>query len=886
MKKNISRKAAMAVAAAYLMSLSPLPVHTAAAADFDICALTLNYQSEPIGIAAEGIRFGWRASSSLVGFEQEAYEIEVSDKNGVVWSSGRVDDGRSVGIPYGDEPLESMTRYTWNVKVWDKSGAMRQSESSAFETAAQGVEEWEKAEFIRMPESASAPIFRAEKAVEGELESARLYITALGVYSAEVNGEKVYKIENGKKVYHHMNPGYGNGADSIEYETYDVTELIGEADTAVLTVTAGIGWNNGTADGVLGSTSGTPAVKAMLRMVYTDGSEQYLTTDTHNWRATLLGPVTRHGIYYGEDYDARRLAELGDYTSADYDDSGWTAAESADETPYILENSFEPAMVKYLRLSVSQTGPATANDNENRLQIMELEALGNGHNYALGATASASNSFSYGSQWRTSNINDGIYGTVNDSGYTTEILGYGGATFTPASPITVDLTFSEAVKLDSIRLYCRTALSSVGAGLCPNYPKVYSVLLSEDGKTWTEAVKDYDAGNVRNTVLNADGITSTEYGGEIQPSSGMSGKIVDEFEQHPVSAVIYTGTKAVSEYAGGEIEPISEYSGADMFDGGVLLKDGQTMVVNMGQNLTAIPEISFSAASGVRANMKFAEMLNDGSAVGSGRTDASGPKGSIYTKSLRGARSEAEYTFAGSGEEIYQPSMSFFGYQYVQIIALGGDITITGLRSRALSSVSRQTGKIETNNKDVNRLFLNALYGQLSNFYTIPTDCPQRDERLAWTGDAQAFARTAMYNFDSAAFLEGWQDILSENTLKYGYPAAVTSLAGYFNHWGTGWSDVQIVNAYSWYTSTGDTAFLEENWAALNAYMDYMRQNERAPYRAPRVHVRSYGDWLAFQGTCESVIADYYYGYVTSLMIELAEAVGDSEKAEYYKSYF
>ena len=878
------RKAAMALALAYFVSSAGLPANVKAAEPM-IVRPTVNYRVEPIGIDTDGIRFGWQMESNVIGREQTAYQIDVYNESSLIWSSGKIESGLSVGVPYDGPELEIASRYGWTVTVWDENGNAYESDESYFETAVDGDPDWESAQFIRMPESSAAPIFRTEKEIAGEVQSARLYITAIGVYSAQINGRQVYKTEGEEKIYHHMNPGYGNGDSSIEYETYDVTEMLKDQTSAVVTITAGTGWSNGR-DSVLGSTSGRPAVKAML-VIKTDSGIQKIVTNTTDWKGTLSGPVTANGVYYGEDYDARRLEALGAYQLPGYDDSDWEGAADSGETPYILENTFPEVTAKYLRLSVSEVGPANANDRESRLQIMEVEAIDSqGVNCAPEAKASASDTFNYGDQWRLANINDGDYGITSDHGYTSNILSKtGAASFRPGSPLTVDFEFPEAVSLNTVKIGCRTQSVSVSSGLCANYPKVYSILVSDDGLNWRTVI-DCDAGNVRNTVLYVQGLAATEYAGELRPSRGLSGRIVDEFEQQPVSAVLYTREKAGSSYPGGEIDIEAEYSGADMFKDGITIKNGQTMVVNMGQNLTAIPEIKFSADSGVRLNMKFAEMLNDGSSVGNGATQASGPKGSIYTKSLRGARSEAEYTFAGKGEEVYQPSMSFYGYQYVQLKAIGGDVTVTGLRSRALSSISRQTGFIETNNEDVNRLFLNALYGQLSNFFTIPTDCPQRDERLAWTGDAQAFAATAMYNFDSAAFLSAYQELLSDNTLRDGYPAAVLSLSGYFKHWATGWSDVEVINAYAWYKQTGDKEFLRDNWKALNAYMDFLKRNERAPYQAPAVQTRAYGDWLAFQGTSYTVIADYYYGYVTSLMAEMAGDIGDSEKAEYYSEYF
>ncbi len=885
--KNL-RKGAMALALTFLMtSTGAAAPAVAKGAGFTVVSPTVNYMTDPLGIDADGVRFGWRMESERVGAGQSAYEINVTDGDKTVWNSGRVESELSVGVPYGGPALDDAVRYGWTVTVWDKEGNESVCDEAYFETAVDGDPDWRKADFIAMPASSAAPIFRTEKAIDGNVVSARLYITALGVYSARVNGQPVYKVENGEKVYPFMNPGYGNGDRSIEYETYDVTEQLKGQSSAAVTVTAGTGWNNGGAEGVLGALSGRPAVKAML-VINTDKGTQKIITDTSDWKGTLNGPITGNGVYYGEDYDAGRLAALGDYQAPGYDGSGWVGSVENKGTPYIIKTDIEnPKAAKYMRLSVSEIGPAVKEDGETRLQIMELEALdASGTNHAIGAAVTASDNFEAPPQWRLSNINDGGFGPGNYSGYTSNILAKESLPeYKPAAPVTVDFTFANNAEITTVNIVCRTEKASVSGELCPNYPKIYEIQVSDDGQSWT-TVAECDAGEVWNSVLYPRSLETVTYAGEIRPSRGMSGRIADAFEQLPVSAQVYSGTKADSSYPGGEIEVLAEYSGPDMFKDGVTLKDGQTMVVNMGQNLTAVPEIKFSAAKGVGLNMKFAEMLNDGSAVGNGATQASGPKGSIYTKSLRAARSEVHYTFAGTGEEVYQPSVSFFGYQYVELKAIGGDVTVTGLRSRALSSVSRQTGFIETNNQDVNRLFKNALYGQLSNFFTIPTDCPQRDERLAWTGDAQAFARTAMYNFDSAAFLNGYQELLSDNTLEDGFPAAVLALSGYFRHWATGWSDVEVINAYSYYVQTGDVQFLKDNWEAMNAYMNYLQEHERASDQAPEVDARGFGDWLAFQGSGYHIIADLYYGYVTSLMAEMAAVVGDGTREAQYSEKF
>lgn len=907
MKKvtKFMKKAISVLTAVELLS-SSVPVALAAQSEAEIVNLKVNYVTSPIGIDTENISFSWQMESDFIGKMQSDYEIEVSDENGLVWNSGTVASSASVGIPYSGDTLAEGHEYLWSVKVTDEDGNKYQSATEKFETGVTNDPDWQKAEFISLPASSAASIFRREHSLSGKVKKARLYATAIGIYEAKINGESVYKEENGEKVYYHMNPGYDNGNYSMTYQAYDVTKLLSGKDAAVITFTAAHGWRNGAGNGILGNTSGQPGVKAMLVVEYTEGKTEKIITNTSDWKGSHMGPVTASGIYYGEDYDARREKSLAGYTSPGYDDSDWIGADENNNTDsHIIKAEFQKTSAKYVRLTVSEIGPAIAEDGETRLQIMEMEALTeNGTNAALGSTVTASHNFESSTQWRKINLTDGDFGLTTDSGYTTDILARNSLpSYTPATPLTIQLNFSKEAEISELRLHSRVSKISVIDKVCPNYPKRFTIEVSLDGKNWTTVTENFDSGNVKNSTLTSEGITAQVYPGKIVASRNMEGRFVPQFDQSAVSAVIYNGQASSSKYPGGEIAVTRYFAhnqpqdamynknvtivpeGKTIFEDGITLNANETMIVNMGQNLSAVPEITFKSSEGATVMMKMAEMLNDGSKSGNGATEASGPKGSIYTKSLRTARSEAHYTFSGSEKVTYRPSMSYFGYQYIEIKTTA-PVTIYNITSRAISSVSEQTGFIETNNTNVNRLFLNALYGQLSNFFTIPTDCNQRDERLSWTGDEQAFAKTANYNFASAAFLSGYQDVLSEITLDKGYPGAVTSLSGYFDHWAMGWSDAMVINTWTLYNQTGDKTIISRNYDALNKYMDYMKSIERGTYQAPRIQTRAYGDWLAFQGTGYEVIADYYYGYVNLLMSEMSSIYGDEEKASYYQDYF
>ena len=1050
------KKAAAVLAAAVLACASfPLP---AAGADpsFSISNLATDYLTNPVGIEADSVSFSWNMDSNVIGKKQTAYQIQVfrADDDSSVWDSGKVESSQSVGIACGGALAEE-TAYRWQVTVWDEDDQPETSDLGMFETGVTSQPTWQSAEFIRLNQSSSAPIFRTEQQLQGEVASARLYITALGAYQAYVNGARVgYVDAEGSTEYHHMNPGYGNGNVSLGYQTYDVTSLLAGQESAAVSILAGNGWKFGMA-----TTSAQPAVKAWLKITYADGSQQDIVTNTVDWKGTLDGGIIRNGVYYGEDYDARLAADLGDFTQIGYDDSGWCTAETFDIQIPVIEKTFTEQSAQYVRLTINKTGPGTTGDNENRLQIMEMELLDeDGYNVLSGRTPEVSDVFGGYDAWQPSHLTDGDYGTDSDRGYSSNILGYGGAECDiSGNPITIEFDLGGLSVFQSLKLYPRVKADSVSGQECANYPKNYTLSVSDDGEVWTDVFTGQETGNVRNTVkypdydiytntefdeittqnlrisisqlgpatgddnenrlqimelealnqagenvaLNAsisidcagvagvdqwaaynltdgdygtetdrgyssdilgygsngplldnpinidltfdepvqisevkmfartlknsitegvspnyprvytvqtssDGgqtwtdvasedegllrltptvMSTTSFDGEIRAQVAIPGKFADEFDALPVSVSVYEGNKADSSYPAGEVNTISEAEG---FGDGVTLQPGQTMIVNMGQNMSAVPEMKFSGAEGTQLTIRFGEMLNDGSAAGNGATQADGPRGSLYRKSVRGARTSVVYTFDGQDIESYVPSMSFFGYQYMEITATD-TVTIYSARSKALSSVTEKTGSITTNNESVNKLFSNVIYGQLSNYLTTSTDCNQRDERLAWSGDTQAFAQTAVYNFDSVAFLRELQEIMAENTMIKGYvPSVVDDLTGYFSTWGSGWSDVGIINPWVMYQQTGDVSILRENWDAMVYYMEFLQNNERAVNQAPLDPGadRNYGDWLSFQGTSVAVMADYYYGYMAQIMSKIAGILGETAAEEQYTQKF
>lgn len=617
-----------------VLPLGAAPITAFASSEKDegthIVQLTTEYQKDPIGIDVSNPRFGWRMESNRIGQRQEAFEIklyESADPSKPVWTKAE-SSSRSVGIVYDGAPLKMAAEYYWTVAVTASDGKTYTSERGYFETGVTDLPEWQNAKFIQLGSDSSAPVFRTEAQIDGSVESARLYITALGAYQAYINGEQVRQINHdGTEIYPHMAPGYGNGQTAWYYQTYDVTSHLKGEQALALAVIGGTGWYNGQ----MSAATGAPAIKALLRIAYEDGRVAYVDTNLTDWKASKNGGIRRQGIYYGEWYDANAEAALGDYKNPGYDDSDWIGAENSAPS-HVITNKLDGITARYVRLRVDALGPSPAGEWP-ALQIMELEIFDKtGNNVALNKTAWSPQGWEPVENWRNAHLTDGEYGTQRDYGFT--------SVFNPAMPIYATVDLGQQYELSQLKIHCRSKVSSQQEGVCPNYSKEYTVQTAcasdfgagaqpkpgyNDAASigWTDALK-CDAGTVGFSLS----LSETDYPGKLIAQQGPIGHIADAFEEAPKSAVIYDGEADGSAYAGGEINTTAYYAYArpdddiynknvnvvdpskKIFDGGITLPAGQTMVIDFGQNMTAIPEFLFSAEKSTQATIRFAEILN------------------------------------------------------------------------------------------------------------------------------------------------------------------------------------------------------------------------------------------------------------------------------------
>ena len=393
-----------------------------------------------------------------------------------------------------------------------------------------------------------------------------------------------------------------------------------------------------------------------------------------------------------------------------------------------------------------------------------------------------------------------------------------------------------------------------------------------------------------------------EFKGEILPTDGAEVGLRADLALRPVAAYSWKGVTNAAENVFGTVVRTKTFDCAAKT--ALTVEPGETLVVDFGQNCAAVPRFRFSAEEGTVLTALPAEMLNDGSGEKSRGND--GPAGSVYRLNLRcpeqGMR--VVYTF-GKGESAvdYLPRFTFFGYRYLSLTATA-PVTIERLESVPVSSITKEMecGRLEVGDPSLNRFIKNVYWGQLSNYLSVPTDCPQRNERLGWTADTQVFAEAGAYNADTRRFFHKYtRDLRDSQDANGGYPS-VAPFAQYGNDtFKFGWADAGVIVPWTVWRHFGDVEILRENWDAMNRFV---RKLDATKYDFEDSIDYIYADWLSFEKfeTCGNqygswakwkrdsdarayrrFLAACYWLYDARLMSEMGAAIGKDADVAFYR---
>ncbi|WP_438444118.1 glycoside hydrolase family 78 protein [Gorillibacterium sp. sgz5001074] len=300
---------------------------------------------------------------------------------------------------------------------------------------------------------------------------------------------------------------------------------------------------------------------------------------------------------------------------------------------------------------------------------------------------------------------------------------------------------------------------------------------------------------------------------------------------------------------------------------------GET-VLDMGQNMVGRVRFTVDAPAGTVVKLYHAEVLDQ--------------DGNFYTGNLRNAKQTVTYTCRGSGE-YYRPTFSFQGFRYVRVEGWPEPLDPASFTGEVIHTDMIPTGSFECSHPLINQLQSNIVWGQRGNFLDVPTDCPQRDERLGWTGDAQVFVRTAAFNYGVAPFFGKWlKDLAADQKPDGGVPFVIPDVLDARSHSSAAWGDAAVICPWTVYLIYGDTRILEEQYPSMRAWVEYIRaQGEEELLWNTGFH---FGDWLGLDAkensyvgaTPKDLIATAFYAYSTSLVAKAAAVLGHSEDAQRY----
>jgi len=291
-------------------------------------------------------------------------------------------------------------------------------------------------------------------------------------------------------------------------------------------------------------------------------------------------------------------------------------------------------------------------------------------------------------------------------------------------------------------------------------------------------------------------------------------------------------------------------------------------VFDLGQNMVGWARLRVAGPAGKKVTLRHAEMLD--------------AEGMIYTDNLRSALSTDSYICGGKGEEVYEPSFTFHGFRYVEVTGYPGSPGTDAITGIVIGSDTPQTGTFECSNPMVNQLWRNIFWGQRGNYLEVPTDCPQRDERLGWMGDAQIFARSATFNNDIAAFMTKWmQDVVDAQSPEGGF-SDVSPRVEDLADGAPAWADAGVVVPWTMYLAYADRRLLERHYDSMKAWIDSVDSANPDHIWINRANA-NFGDWLNVRDdTPREVLATACYARCTGLFARIAKILGRTEDAAKY----
>ena len=784
----------------------------------------------PIGIDSRQPRFSWKLQDGRYGARQTAYQIQAGSDAKLlaggkadVWDSGRVASNKSVGVVYGGPPLKPETRYFWRVLVWDQDGtAYPPSDVAWWETGLLDSKNW-RGKWIGFEEDEHRRLREARAA----------WITNAASDSKPIAGDTHHDF---RFSFHSAGARravlYVTGEDTAEAWVNGKQAL----EAVPFPAWRQAAWKTYRRKDV------TPEIRAGENVLAIDVvlyAKPRTSRPTAPMSATLMVEEADGSVRVFKTGDPGWKAALnasGDWTAAPFRDDSWP-----DAVPFAGDPTGNPW----------PTGPVMA--LRRTFQISKPVASARLYATALGAYEFHLNGKRVGDQ--------------------------------ALAPGWMDFREHVPYQVYDVTAQVKAGANGIGVLVGPGW---YSTPL-----LWFE--QGYNYGDTEPCVRaqlrveHTDGsvewmVTDESWKADISPivfAELYDGETYDarreqrgwdtaEFPDARWKAAALIAPREPAEIVAQYFPPIREERVLTAKT--IAAPKAGVYIYDFGQNMSAVPRIRVQGARGTDVRLRFGETLN--------------PDGTLYVENLRNAKATDHFVLAGSGVEEYQPRFTFHGFRYAEITGLPSKPALDDVKAVVLHTDAPFMVQLKTGSSMIDQLWSNILWGQRSNFVGVPTDCPQRDERLGWTGDAQVFWRTAAHNMDLATFSRKYAADLrgtQAGTAMYAIfaPGTFTANQGF----ATGWSDAGVIVPWTSWIQTGDTRIVDENWDAMEKYLAAILA-ENPEYLRKKSGI-GLGDWIAPEGpTAVDLIATAYWAYDADLMRQMAAATGRTDDERRYAGLF
>lgn len=879
---------------------------------------------DPLGIGNPTPELSWQLQSTGSGLAyrgetQSAYEIQVGSAPGAadLWDSGIVPGNRTTGIIYNGQALTTGKQCYWQVQVYDGNG-----NASPWSTPAQwsmgllSSTDWTAqwigydAAYNLTPSAATNDeLFNTSGlswiGFSGQTQEGGDYELALRKKVAIPAGEQVTNAVmalyadnvctvyvNGQEMTNATMNGCHPGASAMRWEA-----------TAWINVTPWLhsGTNQLALDATSSDSQESAGVIGQLVLQFADGSVSNVPVDT-SWTAATW--------------------PAGNWTQSNYNDSSWSAPSSGGTpwgtpslndiarvpVPFLRKDFVVPQAVTRATVYVTALGAYELRLNGQKVGNDVLTpGWTDFFKRVYYQTYDVTSMVQQGSNTLGAILGDGWYASV--LAYKGQRLNYGG---TPRFMAQLVVQLADGTT---------QTIVTDGSWMASYGPILYGdILLGSgydarlempgwdtpdfDASAWSPVSTGLDAGavgytNVTSLVQSLEVnnqlnfvANNTTMGGD--PAYGIAktfqityrlGAGTDQTKSFPENSTVSIGSAGMTLTV---IQAI--YGDASRFPGtgGLQVQAALTepsrplqtlsavsmtepepgcYTFDLGQNMVGWVQLNISGSVGDRVTVRQGEMLN--------------PDGTIYTANLRGATASDFYTFATNGTIVYQPRFTYHGFRYVELRGLSVPPTINSVTGIVVHSDLARTGSFACSDPRVNQLYSNLIWGQLGNYFEVPTDCPQRDERMGWTGDTEFFVPTAAYNFDIQSFFRRHLVTLCEDSQDPDGAFDNTAPNLGAGSGAAAWGDAGWICPYNMYRTYADTNVIVDHYASFQAYGQYLA-SYATNYTIPGLP-GDFGDWVNLGGGASDLVIDTaFYAYYAQAMSEMAAAIGKNADAASY----